>query len=160
MSEDADDLREEKRRAWALGYQAGVMASRPTVDPLRDSSRRNPYVDIDPDDVGKPDPSEVAVLILPEEVTLTPSWFQPRYKRVEAMLYDGRNIQALWDWAGVGSVYGPVEDDANAYVYIRGAKERLEAGYWLVREEDGGGLRPCDPFNFYQLFEAVPRWKT
>jgi hypothetical protein len=99
-------------------------------------------------------------VLWPESVVRHPTKYQTKFKRVDAMLYDGRNIQDIWDWVGAGLVYGPTEEDENAYVFIRGAKEILEPGFWLVREEDEGGLRPCDPFNFYQLLESYTDAET
>ena len=94
-----------------------------------------------------------SAVMWPESVVRYPAKYQTKFKVVDAMMYDGRNIQDIWNWVGAGAVYGPTESDVNAYVFIRGAKEVLQPGFWLVREEDGGALRPCDPFNFYQLLE-------
>lgn len=51
--ERATEMSQDQRRAWALGYQEGVMASRPTVDPLRNSGDRNPFkgTDSEPEDI-------------------------------------------------------------------------------------------------------------
>lgn len=102
-----------------------------------------------------------------------------RYRKlpvvIEALQFTGDNIEALWDWAGADTIYGPVtaepagtvvledgdtvemparEADPNAYVCTLEGQQALPVGNWLIRGV-AGEFYSCDPDIFAQTYEPA-----
>lgn len=80
--------------------------------------------------------------------------FRKRPVEIEAMRYRPRDIGAIWDWAGVENIYGPVEDDDSAYIMTLEGRMEVSPGDWIIKEVEGE-FYPCKPGIFDKTYEPV-----
>lgn len=83
-----------------------------------------------------------------------PQRFRKRPVEILALQFTGDNIEALWDWATAGVIYGPTEDDPKAYVITLEGRQALPVGNWLIRGV-AGEFYSCDPDIFDATYDAV-----
>jgi hypothetical protein len=74
---------------------------------------------------------------------------------IEAVEFTGGNINEVWDTFGAGAIYGPVENDPNAYIDTPEGRMTATPGDWIIRGVKGE-LYPCKPDVFEATYEAVP----
>lgn len=81
-----------------------------------------------------------------------------RYRKkpvvIEAMQFTGDNIDAIWEWVGAGSVYGPTEESASARVETTEGPMEMAPGWWLIRGVEGE-LYPCKPSVFDATYDLA-----
>lgn len=73
---------------------------------------------------------------------------------VEALQYDGTNIQSIWDWVGADRVYGPVEDDPCAYIETPEGRMQARPGDWIIKGAHDE-LYPIKPEIFADTYVPV-----
>ena len=73
---------------------------------------------------------------------------------IEAMLYDGTNINALWDWAGAENIYGPTEINKHPLIITMEGNMEVRPGSYVIRGVQGE-FYPCDPDIFEATYEAA-----
>lgn len=73
---------------------------------------------------------------------------------IEAMQYRPESIQDIWDWAGADNIYGPIGDDASAYILTLEGKMEARPGDWIIKGVQGE-FYPCKPDIFESTYEPV-----
>lgn len=73
---------------------------------------------------------------------------------VEAIQFTGDNIEEIWDEFSAAHVYGPVEDDPNAYILTLEGRMRCNIGDYIIRGVRGE-LYPCAKDIFEETYEEV-----
>lgn len=56
---------------------------------------------------------------------------------LEVMQFTGDNINEIWDWAGADNIYGPVEDDPNAYIIMPKTRVAVHPGVYIIKVGSG-----------------------
>lgn len=81
-----------------------------------------------------------------------------RYRKkpvvIEAIVYDGTNIEALWEFATAEHIYGPTPEDPNAYVLTMEGKHTIPVGNYVIRGV-AGEYYSCDPVIFAATYEPA-----
>lgn len=97
--------------------------------------------------------------------------FRKKPVEVEAMQWDGTNIDALWDW-GKDVLFAAGRDSApavfafppngplEAWVEKSQTYCQVEVGDWLIKESDGIGVYPCKGAVFAATYDRVPASKS
>lgn len=81
-------------------------------------------------------------------------WFKKEPVAVQAIQYTGDNIEEIWDTFGAGEIYGPVEDDPNAYILTLEGRMRCNVGDWIIKGVQGE-FYPCRNDIFIQTYRKV-----
>lgn len=68
----------------------------------------------------------------------------------EAILWDGTNVDEIWDEFGAQNIYGPTEETTDIIVTTLEGPSRAPVGWYIVRGIEGE-LYPCKP----SIFEAT-----
>lgn len=71
---------------------------------------------------------------------------------VEAIQFTGDNIGEIWDAFSARDIYGPVEDDPNAYILTLEGKMRCNVGDYIIRGVRGE-LYSCREDIFLETYE-------
>lgn len=74
--------------------------------------------------------------------------------QVDAIQYTGKNIEEIWDAFTAADIYGPVEDDPNAYILTLEGKMRCNIGDYIIRGVRGE-IYPCARDIFEETYEEV-----
>lgn len=90
----------------------------------------------------------------PVTATQQPTLWRKKPVVIEAMQYQPDRINAIWDWAGAGNVYGPVEDDQSAYITTLEGRMEARPGDWIIRGVQGE-FYPCKPGIFEATYETA-----
>lgn len=73
---------------------------------------------------------------------------------IEAVQFTGDNIKTVWDAFGAHSIYGPVEDDPNAYILTLEGRMQCSPGDWILKGIQGE-FYPCKPDIFDATYEPI-----
>lgn len=73
---------------------------------------------------------------------------------IEAVRYDGTNIQELWDTFGAGTIYGPTETNKDPYIMTLEGNMTISTGDYVIKGVKGE-LYPCKPDIFNETYEVV-----
>jgi hypothetical protein len=74
---------------------------------------------------------------------------------VDAILWDGTNIEAIWDAFGARDIYGPTPENPDTII-ITTLEGPMNApkGWWIIRGVEGE-LYPCKPSVFDKSYEIL-----
>lgn len=79
-----------------------------------------------------------------------------RYRKkpivIEAMEYQPQHINDAWEWASAANVYGPVENDASAYIFTLEGRMECKPGDFIIKGVNGE-FYPCKPDIFAKTYE-------
>jgi len=80
-------------------------------------------------------------------------------KLVEAIQWDGLNLQEIWDTFGCGEIYGPTPDlgHNNLRIHTETSKKDVCVGEWVCRDEMGNLYKEEDPEFRRTHREVMPR---
>lgn len=84
--------------------------------------------------------------------------FRKKPVEVEAMQWDGTNMDAVQQWIGEPRQDTFREDyEGRARLWIEKGQTvaHLHVGDWIIREPDGRGYYPCVNTDFELTYEAV-----
>lgn len=79
-----------------------------------------------------------------------------KYKKrpvvIDAIQYDGTNVQEIWDAFGAENIYGPTELNDYLIITTLEGDMRCPIGWWVIKGLKGEKY-PCDPEVFVMSYE-------
>jgi hypothetical protein len=73
---------------------------------------------------------------------------------IDAIHFDGSNINEIWDAFGAGDIYGPTERSESAFIDTSEGTMEARPGDWIIRGIKGE-LYPCKPDIFEATYESA-----
>lgn len=74
---------------------------------------------------------------------------------VEAILWDGTNVNEIWDAFEARNIYGPTEDNIDTLTIATLEGDMFAPkGWWIIRGVEGE-LYPCKPSVFEASYEIL-----
>lgn len=74
---------------------------------------------------------------------------------VDAIQWDGTNVDEIWDEFGAQDVYGPTDTTPDLVITTLEGPMHAPVGWWIIRGIEGE-LYPCKPSVFDASYEVVP----
>ncbi len=74
---------------------------------------------------------------------------------IEAVQYNGANMDELWDWGGAEHIFGPAPGlREHGYIETLEGDMEFRPGDWIIKGIKGE-FYPCKPDIFEQTYESV-----
>lgn len=79
---------------------------------------------------------------------------------IEAIQFDGTNVQEIWEKFGADGIYGPTETNPDYLILttVHGDEAPARAGDWVIPDGKPGTFYPCKPDIFAATYDEVTEY--